>query len=58
MTPGVGVGVGDGVGVGVGVSDSVGAAVTVGDVVDGAVATGAHALARMSATRSRVIRLP
>jgi len=60
MTPGVGVAVavGDGVGVAVGVSEGVATADTVGDGVCGLVATGAHALAMRSATRSFLTRLP
>jgi hypothetical protein len=60
MTPGVGlaVGVGDGVGVDVGVSEGVAVADTAGDGVCGLVASGAHALATTSATRSLLTRLP
>jgi len=60
MTPGVGVAVavGDGVGVAVGVSEGVATADTVGDGVCGIVATGAHALATTSATKSLLTQLP
>jgi hypothetical protein len=58
MTPGVGVEVvvGEGVGVAAGVSDGVTKVDTVGDW--GLLATGAHALATTSATRSLLTRLP
>jgi hypothetical protein len=60
MTPdvGVGVAVGEGVAVPVGVSDGVTIVDTVGDGVCGLVATGAHALATTSATRSLITQLP
>jgi hypothetical protein len=56
MRPGVGVG--DGVGDGVGEGKDVAAAVTIGEGVDVTVATGAHALATMSATMSFLTELP
>jgi len=56
MTPGVGVGVRDRVGVGV--SEGVGCAVTVGEGVGAIVATREHALATMSAIRSRITEVP
>jgi hypothetical protein len=56
MRPGVGVG--EGVGDGVGTEETVGAALRVGEGVVLTVATGPHALATMSATRSRLTELP
>jgi hypothetical protein len=52
------VGLGDGVGEGGGDGESVGAALSVGEGVVVTVATDAHALATMSATRSRLTELP
>jgi len=58
MRPGVAVGDGVGVGDGAGDCATVGVALTAGEGVDVTVATGAHALATMSATRSPLMELP